>query len=247
MKKIMIILIPLILIACTTNNADYVTKQEFDVYKSSMENLIQASNDSINKTQKEILSKTDDHQLNINTLTIDLNSLYQTVSTAQKYEENDVLKKLVGKVAVLEYELEQFKNNNSSAEHTHSSVPSHTHTASSSTSIPSHTHTSIPNHTHTASTSSSVGNLDSNLLRQIMCVSSQNYHDLHQIIKNSDNQYIRVLHDTDHTLDLIKWRAVNCGTFGVQLTDQNKIQNATHSNRLAVFSAWVHTIDYWWK
>ena len=83
------------------------------------------------------------------------------------------------------HELEQFKNNNSSAEHIHSSVPSHTHTTSSSTSVPSHTHTSIPNHTHTAS--ASVGNLDSNLLRQIMCVSSQNYHDLHEIINKSDS------------------------------------------------------------
>ena len=40
----MIILIPLILIACTTSGTDYVSKKEFDEYKSSQE-----------KKQKEIL------------------------------------------------------------------------------------------------------------------------------------------------------------------------------------------------
>jgi len=152
MKRIMIILIPLFLIACTTSNAindNYITKQEFVEYKSSMEKFIMASNENIHTNQKEIISKTDKHQLDINSLVKDLDSLHQKVSAAQNYEDAEVLKNLIIKVESLETKTEQLSKSTSSDKHTHSSIPSHTHTSSSS--IPSHTHPSIPNHTHPSS------------------------------------------------------------------------------------------------
>ena len=143
MKKIMIILIPLFLLACTTSNANndnYITKEEFDEYKSSMEQFIKFNNENIATNQKELTTKTDKHQLDINALVKDLDSLYQKVSTAQNYEDAEVLKELIIKVEALETQTGQLSKSTSSDKHTHSSIPSHTHTSSSY--IPSHTHTS---------------------------------------------------------------------------------------------------------
>lgn len=154
MKKIMIILIPLFLLACTTSNTsndNYITKQEFDEYKSSMEQFIKFSNENIHTNQKELTTKTDKHQLDINALVKDLDSLYQKVSSTQNYEDAEVLKNMIIKVEALETKTEQLSKSTSSDKHTHSSIPSHTHTSSSY--IPSHTHTSIPSHTHPSSSS----------------------------------------------------------------------------------------------
>ena len=257
MKRIMIILIPLFLIACNANNADYVTKQEFE------------------SMQKELISKIDKHQLDINSLVKDLDSLYQkvsanqnyedaevlknmiikvealhqTVSRTKKYEDNDLLLNLVGKVAGLEYELEQLTNNNSnnsnnsSATHTHSSIPSHTHTTSSSTSIPNHTHTSIPSHTHTASTTSSVGDLDANLLRQIMCVTAQNYRDIHSL-----DRYIQKDHQNS-IIYLNNWRAAHCGTIlGVENGTPDQRLKAIYGKSATTVKAITNrAIDFWWR
>jgi len=119
MKRIMISLIPLFLIACNANNADYVTKQEFDEYKSSMEKFIMASNENIHTNQKELISKTDKHQLDINSLVKDLDSLNQKVSILKKKCEDPEVSVFINQTytssCITKREFDEYKN------HTHTS------------------------------------------------------------------------------------------------------------------------------
>ena len=103
--------------------------------------------------------------------------------------------------------------------------------------------TSLPKGSSSSQSQASVGNLDANLLRQIMCVTAQNYQDI-----NSLGTEVR-RYDPSNAMYLINWQAVNCGTIlGAEngSADQRlkALKGVSGATRKAI---WNFTIDYWWR
>jgi len=97
----------------------------------------------------------------------------------------------------------------------------------------------LPKGSSSSQSQASVGNLDANLLRQIMCVQAQNWDKLNATINITD--YVQ------NQKPLNDWQAINCGTVRGATTAQERLQTLRGISGAAKDFLHDFSREYWWR